>query len=138
MNSLIFNFYRILDLIAADGKSLDLCKLSRLAPIASLKARPRAVLRMHLEHLAFEISKQRPDLEGKTLNVELNFEGMVGVPMIPVLAALHDRKRIATKRVLLQNLDTAPFDAMVRKRHPELKHVDLVFALKQPDESHMP
>jgi hypothetical protein len=134
MKPLIFNFYRAADLLGRDGNTLDYSKLESLRSVDSLRAKPKAVLRMHLEHLGFEISKKRPDLETETLRVELDFRGKRAAPKRPVLTAFFDGKPVASRIVQLQTLDTTPFIPVLLRRNPELKDVDLIFTIEQANE----
>jgi hypothetical protein len=131
MNPLVFDFYRYTDCVGADGRTPDYGKMASVLPVESVKAKPKPVLRMHLAHLGFEISRSRPDLEGETLDVELKFEGKAGEPGIPVLVALHRGKPVASRIVRLQTLDTGPFMSLVLKRRPELKRAYLLFTVSE-------
>jgi len=89
MKRITFHFYRHRDCTAEDGKTLDLGKVASQQPVESIRARPEAVFRMHLNHLGFLISRRYPRLEGKILDVELQFRGNDRHPKVPVLTALH-------------------------------------------------
>jgi hypothetical protein len=134
MRSLVINCYRAIDLIAEDGQSLDYSRISRLSPVDSFRARPRAVFRMHLDHLAFEISKKMANLEGKRLNVELEFQGDRGASKVPVLTATYHGNQTAKMPIRLKTLDTEPFKKTVRVRHPELCDVVLIFSVNESEE----
>jgi hypothetical protein len=135
MRSLVINCYRAIDLIAEDGQSLDYSRISQLSPVDSFRARPRAVFRMHLEHLAFEISKKKADLEGKRLKVELEFQGDRKTSKVPVLTAVYHGKQTAKMPIRLQTLDTEPFEKTVCKRHPDLCNIVLIFTVNESEES---
>ena len=135
MRSLVINCYRAVDLITEDGQSLDYSRISQLSPIDSFRARPRAVFRMHLDHLAFEISKKKANLEGKRLNVELEFQGDRGASKVPVLTASHHGKQTAKMSIRLQTIDTKPFEKTVCRRHPELCNAILIFTVNESEES---
>ena len=116
MKPLYFYFYHLKDCIGADGTTLGHEKLAGLQPVDCIKANPRALLRMHLDHLAFEISGFYPQFEGKVLNAELVFAGEDGAPKIPTLVAMHEQKAIAAKPVLLQSLDMSEFFSLLIAR----------------------
>ncbi len=129
MKPLIFHFYSLQDCIGADGKTLDYKKMDGILPVDSIRAKPKALLRMHLEHLGFEISMAFPQLEGKVLHAELVFAGEDGAPKIPTLVAMHEQKVVAAKPVLLQSLDMSEFLSLLITRNAELDGSCLVYRM---------
>jgi hypothetical protein len=134
MRSLFFRFFLRSDCVGADGLSVDYDRMAAARPVDSIRARPEAVFRSHLDHLGFFISNHLPALEGKVLDVELRFHG--DGPKRPVLVAFHEGEVIAMRTVHLQTLDTSPFSALLIKRRPELHGVDLMYTVAMQDEDY--
>ena len=134
MKPLRFEFYRRSDCLAPDGRSLDFEKIGSLAPVSFIKAKPELVLREHLDHLAFSISRAMPHLEGERVEVKLAFRGPEREPKLLSLIALHGDQEVASRLVPLRTLDVKPFLLAVLKRHPDLEETDLVFTLNQDEE----
>jgi hypothetical protein len=134
MKPLIFNFYRLEDCVGENGATLDYGKVAAACPIDSIRARPRVVLRMHLEHLGFEISRALPQLEGQLLHAELVLAGSDNEPKRLMLVALREGRAIATRPVRLETLDMSPFHSVLRAKRPELKGTHVVFRLTQTEE----
>lgn len=137
MRSIVLRFYRREECLGEDG-GLDYRRMGKLEPLDSIRARPEVVLRTHLRHLGFQIARYRPDLEGETLPVELQFHGQDGQPKAPVLVALHEGRPVARRRVHLATLNTAPFLAVLLRRKPLLEGADLVFTVDQAGDGDEP
>jgi hypothetical protein len=126
---LFFHFYRQADCLTPDGRALDLGRIASLRPLESVKARPESVFRLHMHHLAFEISRRLPLLEGKLLDVALHFQGESGQPKMPVLVALYEGVAVGRKAARLETLNAAPFLSPLLRRRPDLRAEDLVFTV---------
>jgi hypothetical protein len=134
MKDLVFDFYNAVDLLAEDGERFDYARLSWLPPVASRKARSRTVLQMHLDHLAYDVSNRYPDLEGKTLDVKLEFLDLNNGFSVPVLKAIRDGRTIAFRRVRMDSLNTKSLFSLVRQQHPELKKIPLTVFISENGE----
>jgi len=134
MKPLVFTFYR---LAAGSGNpaasSAEELK-DRLECLGSIKARPPALFKRHLQHLAFFISRHYPELEGRSIAAELEFRKENGKPRMPVLVAGHEGRALAMLPSPLSSLDMEPFQRVITKRHPGLKGEDLIFTLGLPEE----
>ena len=129
MKRIEVNFYRLQEVLAADSQTLDYRKLAQQKPLASFRARTRAVLAMHLEHMGFDIARKRPDLAGRSLPVALEFEGEPDRPGRPFLKATHEGKVVGELSVCLHSLDVAPFMGTLYQSNPEIENVPLAFSL---------
>jgi hypothetical protein len=138
MKPLVFHFYLFEDCVGPDGKTLDYKKIGALEPLDAIRARPEAVLKVHLQHLGFQISRELPDLEGKTLDVDLEFHGGDGEPKAPVLVALRDGRPVARRAVRLETLDMAPFFSALVRRKPHLAQARLAFTVSEEQEGGVP
>jgi len=135
MKPLMFTFYNQADILSADGKTLDLEKYAAAEPVASIRAKPEAILRTHLKHLGFFISRMRPDLEGERLEGELHFPGDGTAPRAPVLIARHMGEGVAVRSVRLSTLDTMAFVSRILKKKPWLKNTRLLFSVNRMEET---
>jgi hypothetical protein len=134
MKNLVFDFYRAVDLLAEDGERFDYARLSWLPPVVSLKVRSNTVLQMQLDHLAYDVSNRYPDLEGKTLDVKLEFLERHNGFSVPVLKAIRDGKTVALRQVRMDSLNTKSLFSLVRQQHPELKKIQLTVIISKNGE----
>ena len=134
MKNLVFDFYRAVDLLSEDGERFDYARLGGLSPVASLKANSMTVLQMHLDHLAYDVSNRYPDLEGKTVDVKLEFLQLNNGFSVPVLKAIRDGRTIALRRVRMDSLNTKSLFSLVRQQHPELKKIPLTVFVNENGE----
>jgi len=119
------NFYRQQDLISVDRKSWDYSRLAHLGPLDSIRARVRGLFRMQLEHLGYSISQSRPDLEGKTLEANLELRRVAQGVNLPVIRAVHDGKSVAEMPVCSGSLDMKTLEDALYRRNPDLTPVPL-------------
>ena len=105
-----------------------------LEPLDSIRARPRALFRMALQHLAFDVSRKYPELEGDSLNVDIAFHGKNGKPKLPILTAVYMGRPIARQPVPLRSLDMDPFMSVLLKRHPHVDGEHVVYFLTPMEE----
>ena len=133
MKPLIFKFYRLQERAADGDASQAQDPGARLELLDSMKARPQALFKMHLQHLAFFVSQHHPGLEGQTLAADLVFRKGEGKPRIPVLVASHEGRPLAMLPSPLSSLDMDPFWRVITKRHPEVKSEHLIFTLGLPE-----
>lgn len=134
MNPLVFTFYRLSG-GAGDSAASSVGDLKdRLEKLDSIKARPPALFKRHLQHLAFFISRHHPELEGRSIAAEIEFRKENGMPRMPVLVAGHEGRTLARLPSPLSSLDMEPFQRIITKRHPGLKGEDLIFTLGLPEE----
>ena len=130
MKPIFIHFYRAEDCLAPDGRRLDHEKMARARAVGSVPGRPEVLFKMHLRHLGFWISWQKPALEGQILDVELMFLGREGEPKRPVLAAFYGAELADQIPISLDTLEIAPFLSVLLKRRPDLKDADLYFTLR--------
>jgi hypothetical protein len=123
------NFYRLEDVAAADGVTPDHRKFQGRPPLASFKAKTRTIFRMHLEHLGFELSRNRPDLEGHSLPASLEFRGDAGRPGLPWLRVSHSGKPVGEIPIRMQSLDLSSLAVLICRKNPQLENVALAFTL---------
>ena len=127
---IFIHFYRAEDCLGPDGTGLDYEKMARARAVGSVPGRAEALFRMHLKHLGFWISRFNPELEGRTLEVELVFLGQDGEPRRPVLAAFNAEEMVAQIPVSLDALNISPFLSVLVKRRPDLMDADLYFTVR--------
>jgi len=134
MKPLNFDFYllkrstRPEKALSAEGKRFE------LEPLDSIRARPRALFRMALQHLAFYVSRKFPELEGASLEVDIAFHGEDDKPKLPILTAIYEGHPIARQPVPLRTLDMDPFMSVLLKRHPHVDGKHVVYFLTPMEE----
>jgi hypothetical protein len=134
MKPLVLTFYR-LSAGAGDPAASSVEELKdRLEKLDSIKARPPALFKRHLQHLAFFVSRHYPDLEGQSLAAALEFRKENGKPRMPVLVAGYEGRALAMLPSPLSSLDMEPFQRVITKRHSGVKGEDLIFTLGMPEQ----
>jgi hypothetical protein len=134
MKPLHFNFYLLRRSTRPEKARSAKDKRFELESLDSIRARPRALFRMALQHLAFEVSRKFPELEGASLNVDIAFHGKSGRPKLPILTAVYMGRPIARQPVPLRTLDMDPFMSVLLKRHPHVDGEHVVFFLTPMEE----
>lgn len=134
MKPLVFTFYRLpADADGGDASAKEDLN-NRLERLGSMQARPPALFKRHLQHLAFFVAQHYPELEGQSLAAALEFRKENGKPRMPVLVAGHEGRTLAMLPSPLSSLDMEPFQRVITKRHPEVKGEHLIFTLGLPEE----
>ena len=134
MQQLILKLYRTKDVAVTGGQSLDLRKLSEIRPVDRLRVKSKVLFGVHLEHLGFLISRVRPDLAGRKLDVTVDLDGPADQPRMPILSVFNGADCLIRHPVRLNSLDTERILAVVHRKHPALKTQDLLFTINKPEE----
>jgi hypothetical protein len=126
----MFHFYLRIPAVRTQDAAPSAETHGGLVPLDCIGARPRALFRMALQHLAFFIARRFPEFEGARLDVELAFQAEEGQPRTPVLTAAHEGRPIARQLVPLEAMDMEPFKSVLLKRHPHIggEHVEFFLA----------
>jgi len=84
---------------------------------------------MHLEHMAFEISRRSPALEGKILSVELRFHNDKEGGERILLLARHEGRTVAVQAVSFASIDPVPYLRVLLRRNPVPRNSNLRFTV---------
>lgn len=134
MKPLVLTFYR-LSAGTGDPAASSVEELKdRLEKLDSIKANPEVLLKRHLQHLAFFVSRHYPDLEGQSLAAALEFRKENGKPRMPVLVAGYEGRALAMLPSPASSLDMEPFQRVITKGHSGVKGEDLIFTLGMPEQ----
>lgn len=134
MKPIVFYFYIFNEYGENEKDMLNFGKDGSLQTVGSLKAKTEVLFRSHIEHMAFDISRIRQDLEGKSLDVHLEFTEEKDKPKLPLLIARDNAEVVAERIVQLDTLDMKPFISALLRQKPELGYADLFFTVGPMDE----